>query len=79
MVINGKIFRGRLTPDNAFEDICTSFNDIPDACAAWYVEEDIPLLQKGVSTGVNRYFLLLVLIVLTGTTIVVIFVYRNWL
>jgi hypothetical protein len=29
MVINGKIFRGRLTPDNAFESICSSFEELP--------------------------------------------------
>lgn len=36
MIVNGKIFRGRLTPDNAIEDICSSFKHLPKPCSAWY-------------------------------------------
>lgn len=35
IVINGKTFRGRLTPDNVFEAICASFENEPRACMAW--------------------------------------------
>ena len=43
MIINGKTFRGRLTPDNVFEAICASFVTEPRECRAWQEEEGIAL------------------------------------
>lgn len=78
MVVNGKIFRGRLTPDNAFEDICSTFKDLPSTCVAWYVDQEIPL-PVGVSRGIDRFTLLAIMIVLSVVSIVVILIYRQWL
>ena len=35
LIINNKTFRGRLTPDNAFEAFCAAFKDEPAACRVW--------------------------------------------
>ena len=78
MVINDKIFRGRLTPDNTFENICSSFERIPPPCAAWYIQEELPL-PEGVSTGINRETLAIIFFVLTVASIFIILVYRSWL
>lgn len=67
-----------MTPDNVFEDICSSFEELPRACVAWYVQEKIPL-PKGATRGVNRQTLIMILAVLTLVSMVVIMVYRNWI
>lgn len=78
LVINGVIFRGRLTPDNAIEDICSSFNTMPKECRYWYEDENIPL-PKGVSTGIRLEALLLIILILTCCSIAVIMIYKRWL
>lgn len=35
IAINGKTFRGRMTPDNVFEAICAAFESEPKQCRAW--------------------------------------------
>ena len=78
MVINQKVFRGRLTPDNSFEDICASFKYEPKQCRAWQIEEGIKLPQ-GQSTSISKKTLYLVVCMLVLTNIVIILLYRKFL
>ena len=52
LVINKRSIRGRLTPDNAFEAICASFQNIPKTCMKFYTHNHIAI-PVGRSTGVS--------------------------
>ena len=78
MVINSKTFRGRLTPDNAFEAICAAFKDEPKACRVWQEEMGIEL-PTGRSSGINQKTLFALIIVLIIVNICIILVYRQYL
>ena len=72
LVINEKTFRGRLTPDNAFEAICASFSEFPKPCLKWYNRHSIPV-PEGRSTGVSQrvLFVYILLIIIMNTTIII--------
>ena len=72
LTINDRTFRGRLTPDNAFEAICASFSEMPRPCLKWYNRHKIPVPQ-GRSSGVSQkvLFLYIVLIIAMNTTIII--------
>jgi hypothetical protein len=76
LTVNNKILRGRLTPDNAFEDICASFTYEPVQCRAWQEEENISI-PLGTSTGINLKTFLAFIFLLGLSSVCVIFVYRR--
>ena len=78
MVINSKTFRGRLTPDNAFEAICAAFKNEPSTCRVWQEEMGIEV-PEGRSTGINQKTLFALIIVLIIINICIILVYRQYL
>ena len=78
MVINSKTFRGRLTPDNAFEAICAAFKNEPSTCRVWQEEMGIEV-PEGRSSGINQRTLFALIIVLVIINICIILVYRQYL
>ena len=77
MVVNEKIFRGRLTPDNAFEDICASFEMEPKECRAWQQSQGISLPQ-GQSTAISKMTLVMLIVALIVINGIIIFFYRKY-
>mgnify|MGYP002632702691 CR=1 FL=1 len=35
VIINGKTFRGRMTPDNVYEAVCAAYDTEPKQCRVW--------------------------------------------
>lgn len=78
MVINGKTFRGRISPDNVFEAICASFESEPVECRQWQQYEGIPI-PEGQSTGINQRTLFMFIIALVIINGIIILIYRRYL
>ena len=78
LTINQKTFRGRLTPDNAFEAICASFIDEPRECRRFQRKHHIPI-PKVRSTGINQRTLFYMILGLIVVNVVLILCYRRYL
>ena len=78
MVINGKTFRGRLTPYNAFEAMCAAYKHEPKRCRKWQEKEGIPI-PKGQTTGIDQRTLFIIIVVLVLVNGVIILFYRRFL
>jgi len=78
LIINSKTFRGRLTPDNAFEAICAAFIREPAECRAWQEEMGIEL-PMAVSDGINQKTLFFLIVALILVNVIIILVYRRYL
>ena len=75
LVINKRSIRGRLTPDNAFEAICASFQNVPKQCMKFYTHNKIAV-PRGRSTGVSQRVLLAYIIVIILMNLALIIAYR---
>lgn len=78
LVINGMTFKGRLTPDNAFEAICASFQKEPHRCRRFQKQHHLPA-PNIVSNSVTNRTVFLIILVLFVVNLVIIFAYRSYL
>lgn len=78
LVINGMNFKGRLTPDNAFEAICASFQHEPRQCHRFQKQHHLPTPHMLSNSLTNRTVFLIIL-VLFVVNLIIIFAYRSYL
>ena len=78
VVINGKTFRGRMTPDNVFEAVCAAFQTEPKSCRIWQDKMSIPI-PVGQSTGINQLTLLYIVLAMLLVNVSIILGYRHYL
>ena len=80
LTINMMTFNGQLTPDNAFEAICASFNEEPKQCERFQLTHHIktPEYQQELF-GVSNAFLLVLIAILIVINVCIITLYRRFL